>query len=123
MTMPNERMRALRWGGELLDEIGLDETLPDALRVRARALRPVYPRPEALEQLLIEEALGLPEIWGNALRGAMDLFQDVRLGLHGSEATRRSLLYTLRHFPEKREIPSDIGRVPLGWWLEPEGER
>lgn len=118
--MPNERMRALRWGGELLAEIGRDETMPQRLRARGPVLRPVYPTPHALEQLLIEGAMGLPEHWGNALSEAVDLFQEVRLGLHGSEVVRHSLLFTLRHFPQKREIPLNSGRVPLEWWLVPE---
>ena len=42
--MPNQHMRALRCGSELLEELVLDTTLPKAIRARARDLAPTYLR-------------------------------------------------------------------------------
>ena len=104
MTMPNERMRSLRWGSELLGELVLDTTLPEALRVRARDLVPAYPVPHALVKLLGDDTSALPQTWVAAMTDALDLFAEIRRGLHGSEATRKSLRFTLRHFPDEGTI-------------------
>lgn len=119
MTMPNERMRALRWGSELLGELVLDTTLPEAIRVRARDLVPAYPVPQALEKLLADDTSALPQTWVAAMTDALDLFEEIRLGLHGSEETRESL----RHFPDEGTIRL-MGKAekawPLAGWLAPE---
>lgn len=123
MTMPDERMRSLRWGCELLGELVLDTTLPEALRARARDLVPAYPVPHGLVKLLDDDAAALPQAWVAAMTDALDLFEEIRLGLHGSEETRKSLRFTLRHFPDKGTI-RQMGKAdkasPLAWWLAAE---
>lgn len=91
MTMPHERMRALRWGYELLQEMGQDESLPEDVRERAGDLLVVYPRPEALAQHVSDGGGRLPKTWGDAMAEARDLFESIAFNLQGSVQTRRSM--------------------------------
>ena len=122
MTMPNERMRSLRWGWEVLEELSLDETLAEGIRERSREVRLRYPSPQVLLAHILSDAPqpGLPLEWTQAFRDALELFWKVQYGGLGSKETRNSLLYTLRHFPEGSTI--DILELKDTWgpWLEPE---
>lgn len=123
MTMPNERMRALRWGRELLDQIAQDLALPEPLRERARSLHPEYPGPSTLVQWLAKGDSGLPVAWGEALTASARLFNEVRLGGQGCAETRKQLLFTQRHFPEPNDIEpwtAANGKLNLTEWLLPE---
>lgn len=120
MTMPHECMRALRWGGEALEEIGLDTTLTDEIRARAMALRSAYPEAEALKQLVAEGVHGLPQAWADAMCAALDLFEGIQFGGHGSKETRHTLLFTLRHYPNQHTIEVMARGDALAWWLGPE---
>jgi hypothetical protein len=115
-------MRSLRWGWEVLEEMGLDETLSEEIRERAREVRLGYPSPQALLAHILSDAPqpGLPLEWTQAFRDALALFWKVQYGGLGSKETRHALLYTLRHFPEGGTI--DILEVKDAWgpWLEPE---
>ena len=42
MTMPHERMRALRWGYELVHSVAIDESLPETLRSRALNVQAIW---------------------------------------------------------------------------------
>ena len=123
MTMPNERMRALRWGGEALEEIGLDLTLTDEIRSRAMELRSAYPEAEALKQLVAEGVHGLPQVWTGAMCAALELFERIQFSGLGSEETRHTLLFTLRHYPNQYTIEVMAREDSLAWWLEPEDRR
>ena len=59
MTTPHERMRALRWGYELVHSVAIDESLPETLRSRALAVAVDYPAPEVIEQVRSEGLRGL----------------------------------------------------------------
>lgn len=99
MTMPNERFRSLRWAHELLAEIDSDPEVSEDLRARARSLAVNFPTPDALLWLISSDAKRLPRPFAEAIELAHDLFLDIQLGARGSSATRKSVLYTLRHYP------------------------
>ena len=123
MTMPHERMRSLRWGGEALEEIRLDQTLPDEIRARAMELQSAYPEAEALKQLVAEGVSGLPQAWADAMCAALELFKRIQFGGHGSKETRHTLLFTLRHYPDQYTIEVLALGDSLAGWLEPEDRR
>lgn len=113
-------MRAIRFGLEMLEEIAHDTQMPPDVRQRAEAVLQDYPRPAELAQLLTLDHASLPLNWTSALTDAHALFRDV-LGLSGTtEATRRSITVTLRHFPEEWLIESLTSTTRLDEWFEPE---
>ena len=120
MTMPIERMRALRWGYELLQEMGQDQSLPEVTRARAGALLVVYPVPEALARHVVEDRGGLPKTWADALSEALDLFEAVGFRGQSSAQTRRSLLFTRRHYPDHQHIRLMANVGSLKDWLAAE---
>jgi hypothetical protein len=101
MTMPDERTRAIRWGGELLEQIASDIALPDTMIAAAQRIALMYPTPKALEDRLRSCAAGLPPAWATALLDAHELFDETRASALGSASTRSHLMYTLRHFPDE----------------------
>jgi hypothetical protein len=62
MTMPDERMRALRFGGEMLNEVVDDNSLPVATRQRAQSALKHYPRTADLMRLLTAQRPTLPPV-------------------------------------------------------------
>jgi hypothetical protein len=60
MTLPDERMRALRWGHEVLAEMLLDLTLPPASRAQALRLAQEHPSPQELVPWVQAGQQGLP---------------------------------------------------------------
>ena len=99
MTMPDERTKSLRWGYEVLGELNADLEVPDDLRARAQAVCAGYPTPRTIQALIASNARRLPADMAEAIEAARTLFVDIQLSGMGSAATRKSLLYTLRHFP------------------------
>lgn len=99
MTMPDERMKSLRWAYELLAEIDLDQTIRGDLRGRARAIASRFPTPEELQALITSNSTSLPGSFAEAIESARDLFTDIQGSSTGSSTTRKSVLYTLRHYP------------------------
>lgn len=99
MTTPVQRMRALRWGLELLSLMRADQTVPETLRQHAAELQPNYPTPDELSELLALRAKLLPRPVADAIEEAGRLFEDLDRSGQGVEGTRRQLLFTLRHFP------------------------
>lgn len=117
MTIPVERMRALRWGYELLQEMGQDQSLPEWARARASALQVVYPVPHALAQHVVNERGGLPKPWADAMSEALELFENVSFSGQGSVRTRRSLLFTRRHYPDRALIQLLAKGDLMSHWL------
>lgn len=104
MTMPDERMRSLRWGCELLADLQRDPLLAPAWRDRASVIALNYPSPAELLALIEANAVEptpMPPRFGQAIDEALVLFKAVRFASEGagSHKTRHDLLYTLRHFP------------------------
>ena len=71
MTMPNERLRALRWGRELLELLAKDEALSPVVREQAQRLLPAYPMRGQLERLVAEGAHFIPADAAVALLGSL----------------------------------------------------
>lgn len=118
MTMPDERMRAVRWGGELLTQIASDASLPDTTIESAKQIALIYPSPQLLEDRLHSGATGLPPAWTAALYEALALFEETNRRLAGSARTRSDLKYTLRHFPDQITIRVMARATRLDEWLE-----
>ena len=121
MSTPEERMRALRFGWELLRDIQQDGTVPIESGDSARALALRYPAPAMLPELLASGARCLPQDLGAAIDDARTLFEELQVRGSGTADTQRFLLYTLRHFP----LYHAVARVDdcldgLQDWLQPE---
>lgn len=117
MTMPDERMRAVGWGDELLEQIASDAALSDTMIAAAKRIALTYPTPQALEERLRSGAAGLPPEWTIALLDALELFDEMRVGALGSASTRSDLVYTLRHFPDKMTIRVMSRSSSMQEWL------
>ena len=121
MSTPEERMRAVGWGWELLRDIQQDATVPVESVDRASALALRYPAPAMLQELLASGARRLPQDLGAAIDDARTLFEELQVRGSGTADTRRFLLYTLRHFP----LCHAVARVDdcldgLQAWLQPD---
>lgn len=99
MTMPDERTRSLRWGHELLAEISADSELSSEIRDLARSVGLTFPSPQAVQALIASNAESLPVDLAVALETARALFVEIQMSGTGSAATRKGVVYTLRHFP------------------------
>lgn len=123
MTTASERTRALRWGAELLLELQHDATVPPALRARAATIQPRYPSAEQMRAIMGSDTADLPSEWAEAIGDALGLFQELSRSCVGNDETRRSLLFTLRHFPDRSTIKVlGLSRrnFCLADWLQPE---
>jgi hypothetical protein len=120
MTMLDERMRAIRFGLETLNEAVCDNTLPQTFRERAQSVLRRYPTTAQLEELLTHDAATLPPQWGEALNDARCFFNELRRRPDATEAQIWSVTVTLRHFPDEGNIKHFQSGPPLQHWLEPE---
>jgi hypothetical protein len=62
MTMPNERTRALRFAGEVLQEMLKRPDVPEDLKFQARVTLRHYPRPQDLE-CMVQDVDQLTRSW------------------------------------------------------------
>lgn len=99
MTMPDERMRSLRWGWELLDAIQRDASLPADMVQRAAELQLIYPSPELLAALVESTPPEISTTAASSIDDARELFERLQYGDQGSAETRKHTMFTLRHFP------------------------
>ncbi len=123
MTTPSERIRALRWGWELLGTLQLDELVMPELALRAQEIAQRYPTPAALIELLKSDNPSLPDGLGETLDAARLLFQDVQFGATGKPQTRRDAMFTLRHFPLTGSAAWAASGLRMGMlltWIEAE---
>lgn len=116
MTTPDERMRALRWGRELLVAIQQEIELKPELRNAATRLAQQYPTPEALAAVLDGATHALPQNFATIIEEAGVLFRKVEVDGSAPPGLRRHALYTLRHFPLPRTVhfiehALSVGRV------------
>lgn len=121
MSTPKERMRALRWGWELLRDIQHAEIVPFGSGNTATALAIRYPAPAMVQKLLASGARQLPEDAGAAIDDARTLFEQLQFSGRGAADIQRVILHTLRHFP----LHHAVARVDdcldgLQDWLSPE---
>lgn len=123
MTMPYERMRAMRWAFESLKELANDELLARELRDRAAELASRYPSPaELLNALRAAQSPSLPEGWGEAITQAFTLFTDIRSQVCDA-SIKRKMLHVLRHHPDPRETATMLLSRDLQRWLAHESDQ
>lgn len=125
MTMPDERMRSLRWGWEVLKALGADLFREPEWVERATHLLRNYPAPELLTGLVESPGAPLPAACQAAIDQARDLFE-VACSDTRSVALRRDLQYTLRHFPSTSVVKALGGASRIGClgdWLSREADR
>lgn len=109
MTMPGERARAIRWGCEVLIKIQEDPLVSDEVKREAADILVRYPS-EALLKSWIDGSelseLSMTAQGRDALLRARQLFEQIRMAeeLNGTTELRRSLVFTLRHFPMMYEL-------------------
>ncbi len=120
MTMPDERMRALRWAHELLRELPSDPELPEALSAQGKILASSFPSQDDLAQLLITFDSARAACYANAIESVGELFQMIQAAPGASQQTRRALLYTLRHYPLGHHACSALrlGGEALDQWID-----
>lgn len=94
VTMPDERFRAIRLGGELLKQMQDDPSVPASMRDRAKEIAQDYPSDAALREAIERGPAGVSETWVNAIENAGALFRDLRFSPAGSAETRHQLRYT-----------------------------
>lgn len=125
MTLPHERFRAIRWGGELLQAMQSDDTVSAELKSMAKAIAVNYPSDATLRDHLAREEADYPNIWLVAIDDAEQLFQKLRFSPdQGTAETRTHLRYAQRHFPLPGEAKSRGRFRPedslLGAWITPD---
>lgn len=123
MTMPSERTRTLRWGFEVLQEISDAAMVTDREKARAAELLDTYPTPLAVSSWIDEDVPCLPVEAAVAIEATGDLLRDILRSEAFPADLRRSVMFTLRHFPE----PGDAERwsrpcrdETIRAWLMPE---
>ncbi len=106
MTMPDERARAIRWGREDLIKIQEDPLVGDEVKREAAEIFANYPDEGMLESWIDGSELTMKVHTRDALLRARQLFEKIRMAddLQGTPELRRSLLFTLRHFPMPYEL-------------------
>lgn len=120
MTMPDERARAIGWGHALLYELARDEAVLAAQRSLASQLLAAYPSRERLKAVIASgQPLSADEL--RALADAWALFKTLDGSDAGSQSTRRSVRFTLRHHPDPMTVnlmggPPDM--APPTLWLQ-----
>ena len=124
MTTPNERARAIRWGRADLLKIQDDALLTDEIKQQASDILKCYPDEAQLQSWIDKPSFSMPKQTADALNAARQLFEQVRLGdtCKATLELRKSLLYTLRHFPLANELDfNQLGRSDLFFgsaWVE-----
>lgn len=123
MTTPQERMRSIGWGADLLDRLQQDPTIPDDLKKLAGVAAASYPSTAMLLELLTSSSGEFPRAAGRSIDSARRVFEEVRNAGAGTEETRRHLMYTLRHFPlagwsHDVDVSARLGH--LDDWLAPD---
>lgn len=121
MTMPDERMRSIRWCREVLDEIAHDSLVPTRIQACAAKLHSAYPCvPEIVNRIAVGAADSLPAEWWDTMGQALTLLSETRSGGFGSPDTQRGILFTLRHYPDHGLLEFLARTDSLDGWLAPE---
>jgi len=128
MTMPFERMRALRWAYELLHDVCSSATVSEDERRRAERLLETFPAPHRL-RVLLEERTALPHDAAAAIEVAGLFLGQLRRSDCLAADYKRQIDRVLRHYPESGEAQL-WAEAPLagalGEWLmaeDPYGSR
>ena len=124
MTMPQERMRSLRWGWDVLRALEVDLFGEPQWIDRAIDLVWRYPVPDVLERLVEAQGISMPATFQMAINEARALFEQAFRETR-SPALRRDLQFTLRHYPSAgvaQAIVNAATQGALGDWLCTEHE-
>ena len=119
MTMPHERMRAIRCGFETLNEAVSAIELSEDLRQKVKAVLQRYPSATQLKDLLTQDGATLPTDWGEALNSARSILNTLHLRGSG-DRLGWSAEGALRHFPDAGDVAHFLTTPTLPNWLEPE---
>ena len=120
MTTPLERMRSIRWGREVLEQIAIDPLVPGPMQVRAAVLSSKYPTTDLIEGHIANSGHGLPLDWAVILGQALTLFGEIGGDGFGSDDTRLRIRYVQRHYPEPNLLAFFSQGYSLQGWLKPE---
>lgn len=121
--MPNERMRALRWGHEMLQELCGDTMVSDGDRARAAELLRTYPAPDAVSEWIHKNVACIPINAASAIEGTGTLLRSIWYSEACPPQLRHNLKFTLRHFPDPGAAvlrTDGRGAVSIRTWLLPE---
>jgi hypothetical protein len=119
MTTPDERLRAIRFGWEVLTR-DLMGYVPDDLKPHVDMALKDYPQPQALLGLLDNNNSTLPVPWAHSLTETYRLLLELRRRSELTEKLGWAVHVTLRHFPDPLDIEHHA-RIPgLRGWLAPE---
>lgn len=99
MTTPNERMRALRWGVQLLAAVAKDADVPPELQRRAAELSRQYPDQARLLGLLADREAWIAQDVAQGLFDAGLLFEATASTGQMSLSTQQLWRGTMRHYP------------------------
>ena len=123
MTMPHERTRSLRWGGEVLQEICDDASVNESERARAAELLQNYPTPVTVSHWIQSDVYCIPLEAARAIEGTGELLRFILPSPACSAPLRRSVLFALRHFPQSGTADHwsrTDQRFSITQWLLPE---
>lgn len=122
MTMPDERMRSLRWAWEVLKSIESNSLREPSWVDRATRLAQTFPSPEHLECML-SGSTSAPATFQVTLNETRSLFEEILAAVGGSSELRNDVRSTLRHFPSEgatRALANAATVGGLSEWLEVE---
>lgn len=123
MTMPHERTRSLRWGGEVLQEICDDASVNENERARAAELLRNYPTPVTVSHWIQSDVYCISLEAARAIEGTGELLRFILPSPACSAPLRRSVLFALRHFPqagEARRWARESCKLTIRGWILPE---
>ena len=124
MTTPNERMRALRWGAQLLAAVAEDPVVPPELQRRAAELSRQFPDQDRLLGLLADREVWIAQDVAQGLFEAGLLFEVMAPTGQMSQATQQLWRGTMRHYPGRFNgwhRPEDFELFRVGEVLACEG--
>ncbi len=99
MTTPQERLRALKWGFELLGEVAVDLRLEAAVRSKAKSILEIYPYLQVVSALRHGGALGSSEGLQRGLDEAREIFAELRSASQTPDDVKQNAFYVQRHYP------------------------
>jgi len=123
VTMPDERTRSIRWGGELLAAIANDLEIDEITRGAALRLLTPYPTPEQILRWIEDGVFCLPSDAAESLAAAAELFNRLQFSRQGTSETRHDLMYTRRHFPGAQDALAwgrGARQFSIRTWLMPD---
>jgi len=98
MTTPQERLRALKWGFELMSAAALDPRLDPTVRSRAQDILQIYPYHRLVAALRDGGELNLHEDFQRGLDEARAFFSDLLTEDRTPDDVKQHAVYAQRHY-------------------------